>query len=723
MTGPGLVTPPARPLATQPGAPATALPGTPATLLARHAADPARVFAVVEDETGAATVVSYARELSRARATAGALAALGVRSGDRVHVHTANCLEFYDAWFATALLGAVLLPTGPQSTTDELSYVLTQAGPAVSLVAPGLRDTVAAAAGAAAEATAAAGAEVGPGAEARAGAAEPGAADAAAEPGAADAAVLPALRIVALYGDEPGALPDLAARADPVAVPAAAAGRPASADPAGAARGGADDPAKDGAARAARGSAASAPPAAAGAEIGPGTAAILYTSGTTSRPKGVLVTHANYLAVGAAVAGHLAITERDRWLIALPLFHANAQYYCTMSALVAGASIALVPRFSASGWARQAADHGATLGSLFAAPIRMILAQPPGAAERRSRLRAVLFAQNLADAQAGAFEQRFGTRLLQLYGMTETVLPPTMNPDSAQRRWSSIGRALPGVELRLAGSDGGTVRADTRPASTRPATTRPVSTGAADTWAASTRPAETGVADTGAAGTPGELLVGGVPGVTLAAGYYRDPEATAAAFRDGWLHTGDLARLDGDGFAYFVDRAKDMIKRSGENVSAGEIERVAADHPAVGECAAIGVPDPVRDEAIVLVVVPAAGTAVTAGELIAWCAGRLAAYKVPGAVVFIDALPRTSVGKIAKAALRANVLAGLPSRTMPAPTPPAPAPPAPTPPAPPAPLTPPAPPTPPSLLTPPAPPLPPAPPAPSTPLVTHQEDV
>jgi crotonobetaine/carnitine-CoA ligase len=519
--------------------------GTPATLLARHAADPARVFAVVEDDRGGTTVISYAQELSRARAVAGALAALGVQAGDRVQLHTANCLEFFDGWFATALLGAVLLPTGPQSTAEELRYVLEQATPAVSLVAPGLREPLSAAAS------------------------------------LAQSAGSTAPRIVALYGNEADALPARARRAEPAPAPAA-----------------------DG------------PEVASAGEPDTRTAAILYTSGTTSRPKGVLVTQANYVAVGAAMAGHLGVTERDRWLIALPLFHANAQYYCTMSALVAGASIVLAPRFSASGWARQAADHGATLGSLFAAPIRMILAQPPGEAESRSGLRAVLFAQNLTDGQASAFEHRFGTRLLQLYGMTETVLPPTVNPDSAARRWPSIGRPLPGVALRVADSDGA-----------------PASPGA-----------------------PGELLVGGVPGVTLAAGYYRDPQATAAAFRDGWLHTGDLARLDDDGFAYFVDRAKDMIKRSGENVSAGEIERVAADHPAVAECAAVGVPDPVRDEAIVLVAVPTAGTAPRPDELIAWCADRLAPYKVPGSVVFTDALPRTSVGKIAKAQLRTQLL-------------------------------------------------------------------
>jgi long-subunit acyl-CoA synthetase (AMP-forming) len=171
---------------------------TPATLLTRHAADPARVFAVVEDDAGRAKVVSYAEELDRARRTAAVLATLGVRAGDRVHVHTANCLEFYDVWFATALLGAVLLPTGPQSTPDELGYVLARTSPVVSLVQPDLRDTV----------------------------------TAAVERRDADSARAPAPRIIAIRGDEAGALPDLAARAVPAPdrrrsrVPARPATRP-----------------------------------------------------------------------------------------------------------------------------------------------------------------------------------------------------------------------------------------------------------------------------------------------------------------------------------------------------------------------------------------------------------------------------------------------------------------------------------------------------------------
>jgi carnitine-CoA ligase len=325
-----------------------------------------------------------------------------------------------------------------------------------------------------------------------------------------------------------------------------------------------------------------------------------------------MVTDANYVAVGRAVADHLRVTAADRWLIVLPLFHANAQYYCTMSALVTGASIALAPRFSAGRWGLQARTMDATLASLFAAPVRMILAAEPQPHDTDNRLRAVLFAQNLSAADATAFESRFGTRLLQLYGMTETVLPPTVNPDDGTRRWDSIGWPLPGVTIELVDDSGATVDGP---------------------------------------GT-GEMRIAGLRGHTLAAGYWNNGPATRDAFTDEGLRTGDLARRDDDGFLYFVDRNKDMIKRAGENVSAGEIERVANEHPAVAESAAVGVPDPIRDEAIVLVATVRPGHRLTAGDLLGWCSERLSAFKVPSSVVFVDALPRTSVGKIRKTDLR-----------------------------------------------------------------------
>ncbi|MEW2118933.1 AMP-binding protein [Streptomyces sp. NPDC005474] len=339
---------------------------------------------------------------------------------------------------------------------------------------------------------------------------------------------------------------------------------------------------------------------------------VLYTSGTTSRPKGVQITHAAYLAVGDAVSDHIRLRPDDRLLIVLPLFHGNAQYYCSMSALVTGASIALAPKFSASRWAEQAKILGATVASLFAAPLRMILAKDGGMSDREHSLRVTLFAQNISLEQAEEFERRFATPLVQLYGMTETVIPPTMNPLYGTRHPLSIGRPLPGARLKIVDADG----VDVEP------------------------------------GSPGELLVGGEPGRTLMSGYLDNPEATAAALVDGWLHTGDMVRAAPDGYLYFFDRAKDMIKRSGENVACGEIERVVDELDGVLESAAVGVPDPMLDEAVHVYVVPRDGARVDPDAVLDHCREQLAKFKVPDAVHVVETLPRTSVGKIQKHLLR-----------------------------------------------------------------------
>lgn len=189
---------------------------------------------------------------------------------------------------------------------------------------------------------------------------------------------------------------------------------------------------------------------------------------------------------------------------------------------------------------------------MFAAPIRMILAQPECAEDSNNELRAVVFSQNVTEEQTEQFDRRFGAPLLQLYGMTETIAPPLLNPLFGERRNMSLGRPTLGARLRVVDSSG----ADVQPGST------------------------------------GELLVAGEPGHTLMAGYLDDEDATRAVLRDGWLHTGDNVRVDADEFVHFVDRARDMIKRAGENIAAGEIEAVANAHPAIFDAAAVGIPTP-----------------------------------------------------------------------------------------------------------------------------------
>jgi crotonobetaine/carnitine-CoA ligase len=344
-------------------------------------------------------------------------------------------------------------------------------------------------------------------------------------------------------------------------------------------------------------------------------AAIMYTSGTTSKPKGVMVTHANYLAAGQTVAGAIELQERDRQFVVLPLFHGNAQYYSVMSALLRGASVALMDRFSASRYFDKCIEYRCTVASLFAAPMRMILVQDENPAHRDNGLRVVLFAQNLTELQLEEWQRRFDAPLCQLWGMTETMGPPLMNPLRGERRNRTVGKPAGGYEVALVDETGRQLGAEQE----------------------------------------GEIVVRGVPGETIMQGYFRNPEATAETIRDGWLHSGDNAIRDAEGFYRFVDRKKDMIKRSGENVSAGEVESVLLQHPAVFECAVVGVPDEIRDERIVAVVVQRPGEAVDQIELIDFCADRLAAFRVPQAIEFVDSLPKTSVGKIQKHLIRASL--------------------------------------------------------------------
>ncbi len=335
---------------------------------------------------------------------------------------------------------------------------------------------------------------------------------------------------------------------------------------------------------------------------------IQYTSGTTSKPKGVLLTHANYLYGGEVMAKAMRAAPDDRHLVVLPLFHAGAQLHAVLPMLLVGGSVALMERFSAGRFVEQILRHEATLAALFAAPIRMLLAQPPRPEEGATRLRAATYAQNVTPQQFDDWHARFRAPLLQIWGMTETMSLPLMQPLDLPPKPLSMGMPVLGYEVKIVDEAGREVPP----------------------------------------GTVGELIVRGTPGVSLMKGYFKNPEATAQTLRDGWLWSGDQAWMDGDGYYFFVDRKKDMIKRAGENVSASEVEEALKQHPAVFDAAVVGVPDPLRDAAIRAYVILKDGATATADDLIAWCRSRLSPFKVPETVEFRTTFPRTSVGKIQK---------------------------------------------------------------------------
>ena len=343
---------------------------------------------------------------------------------------------------------------------------------------------------------------------------------------------------------------------------------------------------------------------------------MLFTSGTTSRPKAVQLTHANAVFAGIFGSQGYKVVPEDRHFMVLPLFHVNAQFISVMPTLSAGATLIMAEQFSASRYMEQARYHKATTASLVAATAKMILAQPPHELDGKNSFRLIMYAIAIPEEQWVEFETRFNVKLSDLWGMTETLAETTMNPPDLEMKRNCIGLARLGNEIKVVDEEGREV----------------------------------------APGTVGEIVVHGVPGRTIMKGYYKNPEATAETIKDGWLYTGDNAYMDEDGYFHFVDRKKDMIKRGGENVAAVEVEYVISLHPKVQEVAVVGVPDPIRDEAIMSLVVLKQGETSHADEIINYCKERLAKFKVPSFVVFKDSFPKTSIGKVQKNLLRKEQL-------------------------------------------------------------------
>lgn len=339
---------------------------------------------------------------------------------------------------------------------------------------------------------------------------------------------------------------------------------------------------------------------------------MLFTSGTTARPKGVLLTHANALHAGERESRGLLLDDTDRCMTSLPLFHVNAQVITVLSSLTVGGTCIVLEEFRATKYWDQLRRHGATQTSLVAMQVRTLLAQPERETDRQHALRRTFYALNISAEEKDEFQDRYGVELINAYGLSEAMTLATLAPVFGPKKWPSIGKPLVGRTVRLVDPDGNDV---------------PV-------------------------GAVGEIVIQGVPGRTLMKGYYKNPEATANALRGGELWTGDNAYADDDGYLYWFDRRSDMIKRAGENISTVEVESVLIEHAEVAEVAVIGVPDPLRDEAVKAVIVLEPGSRLTAEDVREHCEGRLASFKIPTIIDIRDALPKTSIGKVAKGELR-----------------------------------------------------------------------
>jgi long-chain acyl-CoA synthetase len=347
-------------------------------------------------------------------------------------------------------------------------------------------------------------------------------------------------------------------------------------------------------------------------------AGIFYTSGTTGRSKGVMLSHANLMASALALIAEGIYPREALYLHAAPMFHlANGAAMYSM--LLNAGTNAVIKGFTPAAVAQAIERFRVTHVLLVPTMIQMFVDQPGLEGRDFSSLRQIMYgASPISEAVLDRAMARLpGVKFVQGYGMTElsplaTLLPAEdhVGAGRAKGRHRSAGRAALGIEVKI-------VDADNRPV---------------------------------APGTVGEIAV---RGDVVMMGYWNRPEETAKAVIDGWMHTGDGGYMDEDGFVYVVDRIKDMIITGGENVYSTEVENVVAQHPAVLQCAVIGVPDPQWGEAVHAVIVVKAGTTLDAAEVISFCKERIGGYKCPRSVdVRTDPLPMSGAGKILKRELR-----------------------------------------------------------------------
>lgn len=341
---------------------------------------------------------------------------------------------------------------------------------------------------------------------------------------------------------------------------------------------------------------------------------LVYTSGTTGNPKGVQVTHLMYVAAGQGFAHWTEATSDDRFFTCLPFFHANAQYYSTMGSLAAGATLVVAERFSASRFWEQVRSAEATVVNFIGMMMPVLAKQPEGDMDRTNNVRLFYGSPAFSPEFLVAFQERFNTDIIVGFGMTETCYG-SIEKIGHPRRPNSSGqpRTHPDArfsnEIRIVDDEG-----------------EPV-----------------------ANGQPGEITI---KNPAIMPGYWRNREQTDLALVDGWLHTGDLGWQDEDGFLYFVDRKKDVIRRRGENISSQEVEDVIKRHPTVLDCAVIAVPSELGEDEVKAYVTPRPPESIDPESIVYWCGENLAYFKVPRYIEVREELPRTPSLRVRKDLLR-----------------------------------------------------------------------